>query len=160
MKRLILFATFLIFFSCNSISQEKKKTKQYKVTKTEAEWKAQLSDIEYYVLRQAGTERQFSSPLNDNHKKGVYVCVACETPLFESDYKYDSKSGWPSFDRAIKGNVAFGSDNKLGYSRNEEHCATCGGHLGHLFSDGPKETTGKRHCINGAALKFIPKKNE
>ncbi|MBN4057952.1 peptide-methionine (R)-S-oxide reductase MsrB [Olleya sp. AH-315-K02] len=159
MKKLILFISLTAFFSCNT-SAQKKDIKQYEISKTEAEWKAQLSDIEYYVLREAGTERPFSSPLDKNYEEGVFVCVACNTPLFKSEHKFDSGTGWPSFDREIKGNVAFGTDNKLGYSRNEEHCATCGGHLGHVFNDGPIDTTGKRHCINGVALKFIPKKDE
>jgi peptide-methionine (R)-S-oxide reductase len=128
----------------------------YPVSKTEAEWKKQLSSEAYYVLRQAGTERPFTSALNNEKRKGIFHCAACNTPLFKSDHKFDSGTGWPSFDREIKGNVAYGSDNKLGYSRDEEHCATCGGHLGHVFNDGPRKTTGKRHCINGVALKFVP----
>lgn len=154
MKKLIFLACILLLFNCNSTAQKKSEI-TYKVTKTDAEWKAQLSDISYYVLRQAGTEPAFSSLLNKNEKKGTYVCAACETPLFKSEHKYDSRSGWPSFDREIKGNVAFGKDTDLGYVRDEAHCANCGGHLGHVFNDGPKNTTGKRHCINGAALKFI-----
>ncbi len=156
LSTLIILSTFL--FSCNSPAQKgKENTKQtYKITKTEAEWKAQLSPEAYKVLREEGTERAFSSPLNDNHEKGTYVCAACGTPLYKSEHKFDSGTGWPSFDRVIEGNVAFSTDNKLGYTRTEEHCATCGGHLGHEFDDGPKETTGKRHCINGVALKFIP----
>ncbi len=156
MKKIIFLSLFMICISCNT-SAQKKETKQYEVSKTEAEWKAQLSEQEFYVLRKAGTERPFSSPLNKNYEEGVFVCVACNTPLFKSEHKFDSGTGWPSFDREIEGNVAFGSDNKLGYSRDEEHCATCGGHLGHVFNDGPKDTTGQRHCINGVALKFIPK---
>ncbi|TGV03321.1 peptide-methionine (R)-S-oxide reductase MsrB [Flavivirga rizhaonensis] len=156
MKKLIIFCFAITLFSCNS-SAQKTEQKTFEVSKTDAEWKAQLSEMAYYVLREAGTERPFTSPLNKNYKKGVYVCEACDTPLFKSEHKFDSGSGWPSFDREIKGNVAFGSDNKLGYSRDEEHCATCGGHLGHVFNDGPRDTTGKRHCINGVALKFIPK---
>jgi len=169
MKKLILLSVFVTFFSCNTSAQEKETKKQeiyksdaklYEVYKSEDEWKSQLSSQQYYVLRQEGTERPFSSLLNKNYEEGVYVCVACNTPLFKSDHKFDSGTGWPSFDREIEGNVAFGSDNKLGYSRDEEHCATCGGHLGHVFNDGPRDTTGKRHCINGVALKFIPKNDE
>jgi peptide-methionine (R)-S-oxide reductase len=154
----MLLSLICLAFSCNSTAQKKetKKKEIFKVTKTKAEWKKQLTEMQYYVLREAGTERAFSSALNKNKKKGVYHCAACDTPLFKSEHKYDSRSGWPSFDREIKGNVAFGTDNNLGYSRDEEHCATCGGHLGHVFNDGPRETTGKRHCINGVALKFVP----
>jgi peptide-methionine (R)-S-oxide reductase len=108
------------------------------------------------VLRKAATEPAFSSPLNNNHAVGIYVCAACGTPLFKSENKFDSGTGWPSFDRPIEGNVTFAVDYNIGYARNEEHCAVCGGHLGHVFDDGPRETTGQRHCINGAALKFIP----
>ncbi|SRX73868.1 peptide-methionine (R)-S-oxide reductase MsrB [Aequorivita antarctica] len=156
-----LLSTFIVLatllFSCNSPAQKSKEVKQenFKVTKTDAEWKAQLSSEAYSVLRHEGTERAFSSPLNDNHKAGTYVCAGCGTPVFESKHKFDSGTGWPSFDRVIEGNVAFSTDHKLGYTRTEEHCATCGGHLGHVFNDGP-ETTGKRHCINGVALNFIP----
>ena len=148
-----------LFFSCNSPAQKKKerKVESFKVTKTDAEWKAQLSPKAYSVLRHQDTERAFSSELNDNHEEGTFVCAGCNTSLYKSKHKFDSGTGWPSFDRVIEGNVAFTTDNKLGYTRVEEHCANCGGHLGHEFNDGPKETTGKRHCINGVALKFIPK---
>ncbi|WP_298238192.1 peptide-methionine (R)-S-oxide reductase MsrB [uncultured Algibacter sp.] len=156
MKNLLIASLFICLFSCNGSAQKEAK-KTYKVSKTEAEWKSQLTEKEYYVLRQAGTERPNSSALNKNYDSGIYVCKACETPLFKSEHKFDSGSGWPSFDREIKGNVAFSTDNNLGYTRIEEHCATCGGHLGHVFNDGPRKTTGKRHCINGVALKFIPK---
>ena len=159
MKNIILCLSIITFFNCNT-SAQKKETKQYEVSKTEAEWKAQLSEQEFYVLRKSGTERPFSSPLDKNYDEGVYVCAACNTALFKSEHKFDSGTGWPSFDRIIEGNVEFSTDRNLGYTRSEEHCATCGGHLGHVFNDGPKETTGKRHCINGVALKFIPKKNE
>lgn len=161
MKKIVLAVMSIAFLSCNSTAQKgESKKEEFKVNKTEAEWKAELTASEFNVLREAGTERPFSSPLNKQYSKGTYVCAACETPLFESDYKFDSGTGWPSFDREIEGNVAFDTDNKLGYTRTEEHCATCGGHLGHVFNDGPRETTGKRHCVNGDALNFIPTKNE
>jgi peptide-methionine (R)-S-oxide reductase len=159
MKTLILASALFLFFNCNSSAQKKsiEDAKKYEVTKTEAQWKAQLTDMEFYVLRKAGTERAFSSPLNKNYQEGLYICKACNTPLFKSEHKFDSGTGWPSFDREIKGNVDFSTDYNLGYARTEEHCAICGGHLGHVFNDGPSDTTGKRHCINGVSLKFIPK---
>ena len=158
MKKFLLVSIISLLFSCNSSAQKSKaesKT-QYPVTKTDTEWKKELSPEQYYVLREAGTERPFSSHLNKNETKGTYHCAACNIALFKSEHKFDSGTGWPSFDRTIEGNVAYGSDNKLGYSRDEEHCANCGGHLGHVFNDGPRKTTGKRHCINGVALKFVP----
>jgi peptide-methionine (R)-S-oxide reductase len=159
MKKIILLCIISLFFSCNGVAQKptKKEIKTYKISKTEAEWRSELSEIQFYVLRQAGTERAFSSSLNKNHKNGEYVCAACNTPLFKSEDKFDSGSGWPSFDRVIEGNVDFSTDNDLGYTRTEEHCATCGGHLGHVFNDGPRNTTGERHCVNGTALKFVAK---
>jgi len=160
MKKLIILFVYGALISCSGIAQEKevKKSKKesYKVSKTDAEWKKILTDEEYYILREAGTERPFSSPFNKNYSKGVYVCAACKTPLYKSDHKFDSGSGWPSFDRAIKNAVELDVDYKIGYARTELKCATCGGHLGHSFDDGPRETTGKRHCINGIALDFKP----
>jgi len=154
----------LLLASCKGITQEKKEMLAEKaeseemafvVTKTDAEWQEQLTPEQYYVLRKAATETPFTSKLLDNKKEGTYVCVACETPLFKSDTKFNSGTGWPSFFEEIEGNVAYDVDYKIGYKRTEEHCATCGGHLGHVFEDGP-EPTGERHCINGVALKFIP----
>ena len=156
MKKVLFLGVVFLLCNCNGNAQKETK-KTYKVSKTDAEWKSQLSEMAFYVLRKSGTERPFSSPLNKNYKKGIYVCAGCDTPLFKSEHKFDSGTGWPSFDREIKGNVDYGTDTDLGYTRDEEHCATCGGHLGHVFNDGPK-TTGWRHCINGAALKFIPEK--
>ncbi|MGB5553603.1 MAG: peptide-methionine (R)-S-oxide reductase MsrB [Flavobacteriaceae bacterium] len=159
-----LIAAFLTLTGCNGISQEKKahqaelNTKQeaYPVTKTDTEWRKQLTSMQFYVLREAGTENSFSSDLLKIKTEGTYVCAGCGTELFKSEHKFDSGTGWPSFDREIEGNVAYDVDYKIGYKRTEEHCATCGGHLGHVFEDGPRKTTGLRHCINGAALEFIP----
>ena len=164
MFKKIIFTACIILVGCKGNTQDKTTTKvsntkkdmAYEVVKTDQEWRQELTDMQYYILRKAGTETAGTSILLDNKKKGTYVCAACNTALFKSDYKYESGSGWPSFDREIVGNVAFDVDYKIGYKRTEEHCATCGGHLGHVFDDGPSDTTGKRHCINGAALKFIP----
>ena len=153
-KNLIIVLLILCLSSCKSEAQ---KMETFKINKSEAEWKSQLTDLQFYVLRKEGTERAFSSPLDKNYSAGTYVCAGCDTPLFKSEHKFNSGSGWPSFDREIKGNVAYSVDYKIGIARSEEHCATCGGHLGHVFNDGPRNTTGMRHCINGAALKFIPK---
>ena len=156
-NQLIFFFTLSLLLSCQSTAQKKE---TFEVEKSDQEWKNQLNDLQYRVLRESGTERAFSSPINKIYKPGVYSCAACNTPLFEGKHKFDSGSGWPSFDRVIEGNVAFSVDYNIGMARNEEHCAVCGGHLGHVFNDGPKKTTGQRHCINGAALIFTPIKNE
>ena len=160
MKKVATLLMLFLMISCvgNAQNSSKEKKKTYKISKTNAEWKELLSPLAYYVLRESGTERAFSSSLNDNHQKGTFVCAACKTPLYKSEHKYDSGSGWPSFDRAIKENVELDVDYKIGYARTELKCNTCGGHLGHSFDDGPRETTGKRHCINGAALEFVAKK--
>lgn len=157
MKPLMLFVLGIFFISCNTKAQDRKEPPTtFPIMKSDSEWKSQLTELEYYVLRENGTERAFSSEFNTNKQKGTYVCAACKTPLFRSEHKYDSGSGWPSFDRIIPGSIAFTTDYDLGYPRIEEHCANCGGHLGHVFDDGPRKTTGKRHCVNGAALDFIP----
>lgn len=153
----ILLSVIVVFslWSCQSSAQQEKKN--YETTKTDAEWKAELSPMEYQVLRKASTERPFSSELLNIQEEGVFVCAACGNPLYETQHKFKSGTGWPSFDRAIEGSLAYSSDRKLGYKRDELLCGKCGGHLGHVFNDGPRETTGKRHCINGVALDFKPK---
>lgn len=158
MRKIILLVLLGVFYSCSTNAQKKNTSKKYKIEKTELEWKNILTEEQYYILREAGTERPFTHPYNNNKDKGTYVCAACNTPLYLSKYKYDSGSGWPSFDRAIKKNVELDVDYKIGYARTELKCNTCGGHLGHSFKDGPRETTGIRHCINGGALKFVPTK--
>jgi len=157
MKKYYPLFLLAILVSCQGISQEKKSLKkEYTVVKTDAEWKEILSPLAYDVLRHAATERPFSGPLNDNKKKGIYVCGGCQAPLYESQYKFDSGSGWPSFDRGFEENLEYDVDYKIGYPRSELKCNKCGGHLGHMFKDGPRKTTGQRHCINSAALAFIP----
>ena len=149
-----LLLIFLFLISCKGISQDQ--NRKYSVTKSEAEWKDQLPEMAYYVLRKAGTERAFSGPLNFVKDKGTYVCAGCQAPLYKSKYKFESGTGWPSFDRGVEENLEYDVDYKIGYPRSELKCNKCGGHLGHMFSDGPQNTTGKRHCINSAALNFIP----
>lgn len=157
MKNFLLALTAIVMISCNSNAQKADtKTKDFPVTKTTAEWKEILSPQEFAVLRNAATERPFSSELNDIKTPGTFVCAACGNELYETEHKFMSGTGWPSFDRPIKGGVGQGTDNKLGYQRDEIYCADCGGHLGHVFDDGPRETTGKRYCMNGVAMEFVP----
>jgi peptide-methionine (R)-S-oxide reductase len=126
-----------------------------KVVKTDEQWKKILTPPQYEILRNEGTERAFTSPLNNEKRAGTYVCAGCEQPLFSSDMKYDSGTGWPSFYKTLPGVVETKLDFKLVYPRKEYHCARCGGHQGHVFKDGPKPT-GLRWCNNGLALNFIP----
>ncbi|SNT30692.1 peptide-methionine (R)-S-oxide reductase [Ekhidna lutea] len=161
MKNLIVLCAIL--FSGTSCAQQAKDgTKSTfpaaeKIQKQESEWKKELTELEYYVLREKGTERAFTSPLNNIKEDGLFICAACKLPLFESSTKFKSGTGWPSFYEPInKVNVAEEDDLSFGMVRTEVLCARCDGHLGHVFPDGPKPT-GMRYCINGAALKFVEK---
>ena len=125
----------------------------FEIQHSPAEWRRRLGAERFRILREAGTESPFTSPLLKEHRKGIFVCAGCALPLFSSAAKYDSGTGWPSFKKALPNAVAYQQDRAFGMARTEEHCRRCGGHLGHVFDDGPPPL-GKRHCINGLALTF------
>ncbi|HTH99273.1 MAG TPA: peptide-methionine (R)-S-oxide reductase MsrB [Stellaceae bacterium] len=127
----------------------------FPVKHTAAEWRKLLTSHQYSILREAGTEYPFTSPLLDEHRHGIFQCAGCAHPLFSSETKYDSGTGWPSFWAPLKDSIGTERNDSFGFSRIAVHCATCGGHLGHVFEDGPKPT-GLRYCMNGVALKFEP----
>ena len=129
-------------------------TETFEVMKTPEEWRKLLTPEQYAVLREADTERAFTSPLNKEKRQGTFVCAGCDLPLFASETKFDSGTGWPSFYAPIENAVKQDTDFTFGMVREEVHCRRCGGHLGHVFDDGPKPT-GLRYCINGLALKFV-----
>ena len=141
----------LFVFGCGKSATAKTR---YAVTYSDAEWKKRLSPAAYLVLRREDTERPYTSPLNNEKRKGTFVCAACNQRLFASATKFESGTGWPSFYAPLVGGIGTNTDYKIGVPRTEVHCARCGGHLGHVFNDGPKPT-GKRYCMNGVAMKFI-----
>jgi len=163
MKKLICLLSLAIVFSCQS--QQKKEDQKVaasvskdKIVKTDAQWKKELTAEQYRVLREKGTEMPHTGEYVETFQKGYYACAACGNKLFQSETKFKSDCGWPSFDSAIKGAVDYHTDNTLGMSRTEVTCAKCGGHLGHVFDDGPQETTGQRYCTNSVSIKFVPEK--
>ena len=139
----------------NNNKKKQMTNKSNKIIKTDAEWKAQLTAQQYYVLRQKGTDRPGSDGYTNHFEKGTYLCAACGAQLFKSGSKYESHCGWPSFDDAIPSTIDFTKDTAHGMIRTEITCTKCGGHLGHIFDDGPKETTGKRYCVNTSSIKFV-----
>ena len=129
---------------------------QYEIQKTDQEWQEALTSEQYRVLRKHGTERAGTSPLDKMYDSGTYLCAGCGQPLFTADTKYNSGTGWPSFYQPLPGAIATTTDRSLFMTRTEVHCSRCGGHLGHVFGDGP-QPTGQRYCMNGVSLKFVPK---
>ena len=156
--KLLNITSILFLLSLVACGQEKSKKNitgnKFTMTKTEAEWKGMLTPEQFEVLRQKGTERAFTGELWDNHQAGVYYCAGCQQELFSSETKFESGSGWPSFYQPIQeGAVSVGTDTSYGMVRDEVVCSRCGGHLGHVFDDGPKPT-GLRYCMNSASMKF------
>ena len=147
------FLAFLLMGSASLIAGNLPAFAAYRVAKSDAEWKKSLSPAAYDVLRHQGTEMPYSSPLDMNYKKGTYLCAGCDQPLYSSDTKYDSHTGWPSFWKPLSNAILTAEDHSLDMDRTEVHCIGCGGHLGHVFDDGPKPT-GLRYCMNGVALRF------
>ena len=128
---------------------------EFEVMRTEEEWRAMLSDVEYAVMREEETERKYSSPLNDVYDPGIYHCRGCDQALYSSEHKYDSETGWPSWWQSLPGAIGTKPDRSFFITRTECHCSRCGSHLGHIFDDGP-QPTGMRHCLNGVSLVFRP----
>lgn len=155
-RRVLLAAASAVFLPASALAAAKDAYASSAYRKiTDAEWRRRLPPASYRVLRHEDTERPGTSPLNKEKRRGTFACLGCDLPLFKSETKYESGTGWPSFYRAIPGAIATKTDYKIGVPRTEYHCAQCLGHQGHLFEDGPKPT-GLRYCNNGVALKFIP----
>jgi peptide-methionine (R)-S-oxide reductase len=161
-RRTLLFTALIpigtasaLFFSSKKSTSVAKTPGKFEVTKTEAQWRKILTPAQFDVLRKEGTERAGTSPLTNEHRKGKFACAGCNLPLFTSETKFESGTGWPSFYAPIANAVKTSVDTSFGETRTEVHCRRCGGHLGHVFEDGPKPT-GLRYCINGISMKFIP----
>lgn len=153
-KTIVLLAFIFSLSSCHSQEKKAKKiTPKYKISKTDAQWKSELTPEQYDILRKKGTEASFSGKYWNHFEKGYYACAACQNPLFTSDAKFNSECGWPSFDQAIKGSVIYKDDSSFGMQRTEVMCANCSGHLGHVFDDGPTKT-GVRYCVNSLSIDF------
>ncbi len=142
-------AALPVLAACGSPAQ----AKTFRVSMSESQWRQKLTPAQFQVLREEATERAFTSPLNKEKRAGTYLCAGCGNELYSSATKFESGTGWPSFFRPLPGAIGTGTDYKLGYPRTEVHCADCGGHLGHVFDDGPPPT-GKRYCMNGVAMTF------
>lgn len=154
--------TFLSSLACSAAAgavagcgSDEAQARAFPVRHTDAEWRRLLTPAQYNVLRQDGTERPYTSPLLQEKRRGTYQCVADGHPLFASTTKFESGTGWPSFFRPLPGAMGTKTDFKTGYPRTALHCQQCGGHLGHVFDDGPRPT-GKRYCMNGVAMRFVP----
>lgn len=145
--------TFTLAALASAVAPAALQAQAFEVTRTDAEWRAMLTDLQYQVMRQEATERSGSSPLDKNYAAGTYSCRGCDLPLYSSETKFDSGTGWPSFYQSLANAIGTKEDNTFFSKRTEVHCRRCGSHLGHIFDDGPAPT-GKRHCLNGVSLVF------
>lgn len=145
--------TFTLTALMGAVAPVALRAETFEITRTDAQWKAMLTDLQYQVMRHEATERAGTSPLDANYSAGTYSCRGCDLALYSSETKFDSGTGWPSFYASLQNAVGTKEDNTLFSTRTEVHCRRCGSHLGHIFDDGPKPT-GKRHCLNGASLVF------